>query len=132
MLFTAFGYFDDASNTATFAATNLLAKGWFVLDLANAQRVRDTLVPSSQRELADGTLVDERRWLEGAYVCKQSTWVEDGATRHADERVRLYDIPEIADFAAAAGCHLEESWTSLQGPAQDTGRHVHWIRRCGA
>ena len=134
MLFTAFGYFDDQVNAATFGhfANLLVPEGWFILDLANAQRVRDCLVPASQRQLADGTVVDETRWLDGPYVCKRSTWHEATGEQQADERVRLYEIAEIAELAQQNGCQLEATWTSLQGPDQDTGRHLHWIMRCAA
>lgn len=131
VLFTAFGYFDDAANAACLAGlVRLLAPGGeLVLDLPDAGQVAAGLVPESRRTLADGTLVEERRALRGPRVEKEVVLRRpDGAVRAWRESVRLYAPSEVAALAAAAGAACTEIWPSLQGPAERQGRMVCWLR----
>jgi hypothetical protein len=87
-------------------------------------------VPESTRELPDGTVLAERRWLEGGRVRKtvhcrhadgrQSAWEED---------VRLYGADEFQHLATAAGLRVEGRWSSLRGEQIDDGRWVWWLGR---
>ncbi|TVR42961.1 MAG: methyltransferase domain-containing protein [Planctomycetota bacterium] len=131
MLFTAFGYFEDEENAQCLRALALLLRrrGLFVVDVANAQQLRQTLVPESQRRLADGSIMHEQRWLEGPRVCKRSRWQENGQERVVEERVRLYEASEMVALAASASCELETIWPSLRGADIDEGRMVCFLRR---
>ncbi len=132
LLFTAFGYFDELSNQRTLAGLAELVAlgGWLVLDLPEATRVRAGLVPRSERTLPDGTLVHERRWLDGDHVCKTITIDRDGQPqRQHQERVRLYTDAEIASLAMTAGLDPVDTWNSLRGGDRDDGRRVWWLRR---
>lgn len=132
VLFTAFGYFDEAANGGVLTALAALLRpaGWLVLDLPDPQRVRAALVAHSQRTTARGTVVDERRRLVGARVEKDvCARTVDGREQRYTESVRLYAPDEIADLAAAAGLAVVERWPSLRGAEHDDGRHVYWLRR---
>ena len=134
LLFTAFGYFDDADNQRTLdGLMRLLApQGFLLIDLPDPQVVRRTLVPSSQRSLADGSTLHEERWLQGAYVCKRSRWHSAQGWQTREERVRLYDAAEMASLVAQSGGVIESCWSSLRGPQDDDQRRVYWIQASGS
>lgn len=131
VLFTAFGYFDDASNAAALAglASLLRPGGWLVLDLPDVERLRATLVPESQRTTADGTVISEQRRLEGAFVVKDVFLQRAGRdVGRWQERVRLYADAEIEQLGRP-DFTVDARWSSLRGPAADDGRRVHWLVR---
>jgi SAM-dependent methyltransferase len=127
LLFTAFGYFDDAGNAACLRSlARLLAPGgWLLLDLPEPEALRRGLVPRSERVTACGEAVQERRRIEGSRVIKDIAY--RGERYH--ESVRLYERTEIAELARGAGLGVVETWPSLRGPERDDGRQVLWLRR---
>ncbi len=131
VLFTAFGYFDDASNAAALAglASMLRPAGWLVLDLPNVDRLRDNLIPTSERTAADGTVISEKRHLEASSVVKDVTVTRAGKVLSTwQERVRLYTDAELTALAAT-DFTVTDRWPSLRGPNHDDARQVHWLRR---
>lgn len=131
VLFTAFGYFDDASNAAALAglAGLLRSGGWLVLDLPDVDRLRATLVPESCRTTADGTVITERRRLDGAFVVKDVVLERGGRdVGRWQERVRLYADAEL-DQLVGPDFTVDSRWASLRGAACDDGRKVHWLRK---
>jgi len=131
VLFTAFGYFDDASNAAALAglASLLRPDGWLVLDLPHVDRLRANLVPSSERTATDGTVISEKRHLESSSVVKDVTVSRAGKVISTwQERVRLYTDAELSALAAA-DFTVADRWSSLRGIEHDDGRRVHWLRR---
>lgn len=132
LLFTAFGYFDDAANAACLAAlAALLAPGgMLVLDLPEPQRLRDGLVPVSERRTPGGWLVRERRRLDAERVVKRVEAVPPaGEAVSWEERVRIYTPAEVDALARAAGLVVVARWPSLRGPGCDQGRQVSWLSR---
>lgn len=129
LLFTAFGYFDDAGNEAVLRGlARLLAPGgWLVLDLPDRELLAATLVPESRRRTPRGLEVVERRRLVDRHVEKEVLVIADGRTV-ADwrERVRLYGRDEIAAVGRAAALG-GEFWPGLGGPDRDEGRLVAWF-----
>jgi len=131
-LFSAFGYFDDDENAATLAAfAGLLSPGGrLVLDLADPDAVARGLPPDGARELDDGRVVSESRWLDGDRVCKRvaiASGVEPGI--EYVERLRLYRDREIVELAARVGLDPAARWPGLLGPDEDQGRAVHFLRK---
>jgi SAM-dependent methyltransferase len=129
VLFTAFGYFDKAGNTATLAGLGrqLGPGGRLVIDLPDPQRVRATLVPHSEREV-NGLHISERRYLSTHAVHKDVVIRRaDGSERRYTESVRLYETSEMADLAAASGMHVADRWRSLRGSDCDEGRLVWFL-----
>lgn len=132
LLFTAFGYFEDADNGAVLATLvrTLAPGGWLLLDLPDADRLRATLVPASERRTPAGRSVRERRSLSGRRV-EKTVEVREGEVVIASwrESVRLYADDEIRALLAANGLTAVERWASLRGAGMDEGRAVWWARR---
>jgi SAM-dependent methyltransferase len=107
MLFSSFGYFDDAENARVLGeiARVLVPGGLAVLDLMNPARVRATLVPESHARR--GALeIHERRALErgGTRVVKEVRLTSAGSAERAwREDVRLYEPDEVEALLADAG-----------------------------
>lgn len=131
VLFTAFGYFDDASNAAALAglASLLRPGGWLVLDLPDVDHLCSTLVPESRRTAPDGTLITERRRLDGTFVVKEVLLQRAGSDIGKwQERVRLYTDVELEQLTTV-DFHTADRWSSLRGPTVDDSRRVHWLER---
>ena len=129
VLFTAFGYFDEADNGVALAALagQLAAGGSLVLDLPDPQRVRAGLVPESSKSVAGLTIREQRR-IEGPRVIKDVHISRaDGSVHAYAESVRLYSGEEIAHLAASVGLRVRTCWPSLRGEAIDEGRQVWWL-----
>jgi hypothetical protein len=132
LLFTAFGYFDEAGNRACLGGLgDLLAPdGWLLIDLPDPDHLRRTLVPESRRITGGGLEIDESRRLVGNRIEKEVVLRrQGGAARRYTESVRLYGRDELRAMAATAGLALVEVWPSLRGPASDGHRLVCWFRR---
>jgi SAM-dependent methyltransferase len=134
MLFSSFGYFDDATNGRVLdeLARVLAPAGLVLLDLMNAERVRATLVPESRRELAGGELVETRRLLEdGRRVRKDVVLRADGEERGWFEDVRLYDARELPPLFARHGLRLLRLEGDFDGRPSDAEgpRRLAWARR---
>ncbi len=130
VLFTAFGYFDEADNARALAALagQLAPRGRLLLDLPDPERLRATLVPTSKRQVGE-LRVSERRWLDGLRVLKEVTITRaDGSTHAYRESVRLYGAQEIETLAMGAGLLVEACWPGLRGPSSDEGRQAWWLR----
>jgi len=132
LLFTAFGYFDEAGNADCLAAlAALLApQGWMMIDLPERDHLRQTLVPESRRTTPRGLSVHERRTLVGERVEKTVVVEHDGRPVATwNESVRLYTPCEIDNLADVCGLSLVDCWPSLRGPESDDGRAIYWLRR---
>jgi len=132
LLFTSFGYDDDAANAAQFArlAALLAPGGWLLLDLPDAAAVAAGLVAESRRDGPDGLVIHERRRLCDRRVEKTVELVAPGRPpRRWIESVRLYQPEEIAALAAASGLLAAPRWPGLRGAHHDEGRQVHWLGR---
>ena len=134
MLFSSFGYFDDAGNAGVLAelARVLRPGGRAVLDLMNPARIRAGLVPESRTE-RDGLVLLESRRLEagGSRVVKDVRMSLGGRELSWREDVRLYDPPEVQELVAGAGFRLERVEGDFDGsPRTDASpRQILWIRR---
>ena len=129
VLFTAFGYFDEADNGRALAALagQLAAGGSLILDLPDPQRVRAGLVPESVKSVAGLTIREQRR-IDGPRVLKDVQISRtDGSVHAYTESVRLYAEDEIADMAASVGLRVRACWPSLRGQEIDDGRQVWWL-----
>lgn len=135
MLFSSFGYFEDAENERVLGevARVLVPRGELVLDLMNPARVRATLVPESRSERG-GLAIVERRRLErgGTRVVKDVCVTDaDGAERSWREDVRLYEPDELARLAADPGLERVRVEGEFDGRpfTADAPRQLVWLRR---
>lgn len=130
LLFTAFGYFDDASNQDVLSEVRDLIRpgGWLVLDLPDVDYLRAHLISESERTAADGTQIVERRRFDGSAVVKDVLLRRnDTVVGTWQERVRLYQPVELAACVAQAGMQVVDVWPSLRSATQDDHRHVAWV-----
>jgi SAM-dependent methyltransferase len=110
-LFTSFGYFDDRVEdlrqlTAIHRA--LVPGGRFVVDVGNARRLREGLVPASEERRPPFLFRFRRAWDEttphGPYVRKETDVIDERTGRLVAtiaERVRPYE-PDALDAALEA------------------------------
>lgn len=138
MLFSSFGYFDDAGNARVLSevARVLTPGGLVVLDLMNPARVRAKLVPESHTRRGGLEILERRRLTHGgARVVKDvSLRAADGGERCWHEDVRLYDAGELAELLPAAGLELLRSEGDFDGRPFEPGsaRQIVWARRASA
>lgn len=135
LLFTAFGYFDDAENAGllTVLAGLLADNGMLVLDLPDPDHLGRSLVKESRRQTDSGLEIVEQRALCGSRVDKTVTLIRAGLlVRRYTESVRLYTHDEIAQLARQGGLVLADRWPSLHGPLTDQHRQVYWLQRPAA
>jgi ubiquinone/menaquinone biosynthesis C-methylase UbiE len=121
-LFTSFGYFtDDEENVKVLTEIRRLLRpgGKFIVDYLNPVHVAAHLIPYSERR--EGMLhIEEFRKIEQGFVQKRIVIKEDGAAeRHYLERVKLYDLPQLLEMAAAAGLQTDEVYGSYHGDPYD-------------
>lgn len=128
VMFTTFGYFpEEGQNDRVLSeiARVLAPGGWLVLDLHNARETRRRLVPRSSRTV-DGLRVEERRWVEadGRFLRKTTSVSEPrtGGVRSYDERVRLYEEPEIGAMLSGHGFDVVERWGGYDASAFEAER----------
>lgn len=132
LLFTTFGYGDDATNLAALGRLGrLLAPGGrLVLDLPEREHLRRNLVPETRRTLPSGQRLRERRRLAGDRVEKLVDPLDPGPVAQGwRESVRLYGQSELEALAGQAGLQVAGCWPSLRGPAVEEHRLVLWLGR---
>ncbi len=125
VLFSSFGYFGAEGDRCMLGEIGrVTAEGGFaVLDLMNPARVRAQLEARSERELATGTLVEERRIEEGGrLVVKDVRLIRgDGTQKRWSERVRMYEREEIDILARALGLVVTDAYGSFRGETHESG-----------
>ena len=129
VLFTAFGYFDEADNRVALAAlAGQCARGGnLVLDLPDPARVHAELILESSKSVA-GLQITEKRRIDGNRVAKDVRISRpDGSVHAYTESVRLFAADEIAQLAESVGLQVSACWPSLRGAAVDDGRQVWWL-----
>jgi SAM-dependent methyltransferase len=132
-LFTSFGYFlDDAEHRRVIrqVAETLAPGGHFVLDYLNAAEVRRSLqqAADARRRAGNGerrreVRVTRRIEPEGRFVIKEIELRDAGRT--FQERVRLYEIDELAGLFTEAGLHVAAQFGDYDGgPAKQNAPRV--------
>jgi len=128
--FTPFGYFSDAQNRALLRSLRelLIPGGVVLLDYLNAQEVRSHLVAEDEA-VHGGLRVLSRRTLEGNRLVKRMTLtrLETGATREAQESVRLYDPQDLRAMARDSGLETAFEAGNYPGDPFDPQRSSRWI-----
>lgn len=94
-LFTTFGYFEsDQENASVLESVKKMLKpnGIFVLDYLNAEKVRDSYVPSEEGEFQD-IQYEIKRYITDNAINKEIEFFGDkiGSSKKYAERVKLYD-----------------------------------------
>ena len=117
--FTSFGYFDeDEENGLVLMRVRkaLIDNGWFMLDFLNEEYVRQTLVPSSSKELSGATVIERRR-IDGKFVVKDITIEVEGKSdvMEYQERVRLYNLLDLKSLHSSNELQIQECFGNYLG-----------------
>jgi SAM-dependent methyltransferase len=128
--FTSFGYFSSAAEDALVVREMrrvLEPGGSFLLDYLNATWVVANLEPEPEGVVND-KLVRQTRWIEDNQVIKRIEVFpgpgRDQPLTHAQvfhERVRLYELPALADILAGHGLEVRSHFGDYQGGAFGSG-----------
>ena len=123
-MFTSFGYMSSADDDLAVlreVRRVLRTPGALVLDLFNAERVRQSLPGRSERRVGR-FLVREARRLDAEEVVVKEIELRDGAAvRRYEERVRLWPYAALRDALAGVGLPLRGAWGSYRGDTFDAG-----------
>lgn len=118
MLFTAFGYFDDAGNAAVLAnaARALKPGGLLCFDTPN----RDSIARNFQQDMVterEGNLMIDLHsfdFLYGLWINRRII-LRDGERRERPFAIRLYNLTEMVGMLQAAGLVLESAASGWNG-----------------
>jgi SAM-dependent methyltransferase len=125
VLFSSFGYFGEEGDRRMLdeIARVLRPGGLAVLDLMNPARIREGLVPASERSGVGFTLIERRSLVEGGRrVRKQVELSREGeAPRTWVEDVRMYEAAEITELCTSRGLAIERMLGDFGGPPLEEG-----------
>jgi len=116
-LFTTFGYFDDAGNRQQLGELRRVLRpgGGLVLDFLNADRVRSTLVPASERVTGSLTIRERRRIRDGRVEKDVEVTGPGEAPERWTESVALYDRAALESLLRDAGFAVRATYGDLAG-----------------
>lgn len=132
-MFTAFGYFDDdAQNRAVLreVARVLRAGGRYALDLMNARREIERLVPRSRTDHDDGRREEARRSYDAARrrIEKEITvTAADGAVTRRRESVRVFTREELEEWLTEVALRVVELFGDERGATFDVASSPRMI-----
>jgi hypothetical protein len=111
--FTSFGYFDNHNehqHVFNTMAEHVVSGGRAIVDVFNADRVRQTLVPESI-EMIDGvTIIQERITINNPCSTEQTY----------EERVWLYGCDELVAMMTTAGLNVRQVYGAYDGAPFNT------------
>jgi len=109
-LFSSFGYFEseqDDRQVLDNVFQALLPGGRYVLDLINAEYLKNKLCPHSRKAI-DNLTVDEHRQIIGNRVIKDICITSPEETLEFQESVRLFEPAHIKTMLLEAGFEVEQ------------------------
>lgn len=113
-MFTSIGYFNDQrDNYGVFqnVYNALKPNGSFVIDFFNSAKVKSCLVPNAKEERGEITFEIEKR-LEGNKILKNIRFTDKGKEYNFEEKVIMYNLKDLTDYASKAGFTLKETFGS--------------------
>jgi SAM-dependent methyltransferase len=111
-LFTSIGYFNDhRDNYCVFqnVFNALKNNGVFVIDFFNSAKVKSCLVPSAKEQRGDITFMITKR-LEDKKIIKHIKFVDKGKEYNFEEKVIMYTLDDLLNYASKAGFKLKETF----------------------
>ena len=118
-LFTSFGYFADHKDNAKVIqaiSAALFPQGWFWLDFFNAERVKHTYVPRSEKHVPPDIRVIEKRKIEGNFIVKEIEFYRQETLENTYlERVWLYSKEELTDLLEQHGILVQQIFGDYAG-----------------
>lgn len=116
-LFTSFGYFEsDEENFKFLLDSHYLLKenGFFVFDYLNKSYVLDNLVPNSEKQIDDKSIV-EKRYIQNERVIKEILIRDNEKEQKFYESVRLYSSEEIIKLFKNLNFNIVSSFGDYDG-----------------
>lgn len=111
-MFTSFGYFEqDSDHVRSLAqvARGLKPGGLLVLDYFNSEWVRQTAIPTAEKEV-DGIVFHLKKNIRNGYVYKSVSFEHEGEKYAFEERVRLFTLADFEQMFARTGLHLKTTY----------------------
>jgi SAM-dependent methyltransferase len=119
VLFSSFGYFEDAGDRRMLAeiARVLRSGGQAFLDLMDPARVRAGLVARTERTVAGRTIEEVRHLEDGGRRVVKEVRIQDsaGPEKRWRENVRMYERSEIEAVADDVGLSAVRAFGSFRG-----------------
>ena len=118
-LFTAFGYFaDDFENFAVMEQVGSVLKpgGYYMLDFLNADEVRASLRPESERDIPGGRVLEHRRITDGR-IEKEIRITTENGDRVFHESVRLFSHDDLLRMLTNTGFAAVDEYGDYRGNA---------------
>lgn len=129
-LFTSFGYFDEMEeNVQVLQEIERLLKpgGRFLIDYLNPHAVRSKLVPHSERQEGNITIIEDRR-IENGCVKKDIVLTESSKEdRHYSEQVKLYELSDFRHMLSSTSLEITEVYGDYAGSAYDPATSTRLI-----
>ncbi|ANT64864.1 class I SAM-dependent methyltransferase [Prosthecochloris sp. CIB 2401] len=107
-LFSSFGYFDrneDDAQVIQQVYRHLKPGGWYALDLINPAHLEKTLIPHSEKQVDELTVIEERSIANGRVKKEISITGPDGTHRFS-ESVRLFSSASIRTLLEQEGFEI--------------------------
>ena len=103
-----------------------------IVDFMNADYVKNNLVENSERSLANGVKVRDRRWIseEPERVNKRTVMtLEDGGDKTFNESVRLFTPDELRTALKECGVKIEKEFITDALPAALIGMNSELMKQ---
>jgi SAM-dependent methyltransferase len=125
-LFTSFGYFDDPKEDIAVLRNvfaSLRSGGAFLLEMNGKEILARKFLPSSVQELADGSIIIERRKILDGWARIHNDWivVRNGKAKTFPFYLNLYSGQELRDRLEGAGFVDVKLYGSFDGTPYDSG-----------
>jgi SAM-dependent methyltransferase len=119
-MFTSFGYFKEKEDDRTVLRNsyeNLTKGGVFVIDVSGKEWLAKHFQPTASHELADGSLLVERREICDDWSRVRNTWImlKGGAAQEFRFEHTVYSAQELKILLADAGFQSVAVYGSLDG-----------------
>jgi SAM-dependent methyltransferase len=124
VMFSSVGYFeDDTENCKIFEEMSRCLKpgGRFLVDTVQPLFVRNNLVAESEKELAEGKLVEKRRSSD-THVFKEVKWYGDHGLKEYEESLRLFDKFDYQKIFSRCSLNFDSSHNGFS--AKDKSRMI--------
>lgn len=111
-LFTSIGYFSDQRdnfNVFQNVYNALKPNGVFVIDFFNSELVKSCLVPEAQEQRGEITFTITKR-VEENKIVKHIRFCDKGKEYNFEEKVILYTLNDLLNYASKAGFVLQETF----------------------
>jgi SAM-dependent methyltransferase len=125
-MFTSFGYFEDKKDDHTILSNiyeSLTKGGVVIIDVSGKEWLAKHFQPTASHELADGSLLIERREILEDWSRIRNTWIilRDGRAQDYSFEHTIYSAQELKNLLADAGFESVDIYGDLDGAEYGIG-----------